>query len=203
LLLTQNPAIQEELHLSAAQRSAVGQLFQELRGRFQEDFNRLRQVGPQSAAAAAELKKRVAAAGQTALAGVLKPEQLQRLHEIELQGRGAEVLADPSVQAALDLTPDQKARVGAFLQLQAAAARDLVRKSREQGSPQPVERLLAERRREALEPARALLTDEQRASLARLLGAPFTFRPGTGTRPAGHGESPGESFGGGPDLEDL
>lgn len=64
---------------------------------------------PQQIEKAVQDKKDVVAATTVGVAGkVLKPTQVARLAQIELQNRGAEAFTDPKVEETLKLTDDQK-----------------------------------------------------------------------------------------------
>lgn len=67
---------------------------------------------PQQIEQGLQNKKDAAAATTVGVAGkVLKPTQVARLAQIELQARGAEAFTDPKVEEALKLTDDQKKAV--------------------------------------------------------------------------------------------
>jgi hypothetical protein len=201
VMLLRNPGVQEELGLDADQREQVRQVVQGLRRQFEGRVQGLQQLAPaQVHEQRAELMREMSQEARQRLAGVLGPEQLRRLWQIELQYRGAAAFDDPEVQAVLQLT-------GAHLdQLKAAvgqARQDLQDRIRSlQAEPSPAGRAeMVSLMRQVVEQAIAILSETQRQAWHELVGAPFTITPQA--PPDGSGRSmgrPGPRGPAGPDT---
>jgi len=117
-----------------------------------------------------------------ALADVLKPEQIKRLKQIQLQRQGTFAFMSPDTQMELKLTDDQKDKIktigddarqemGALFEEQDQAAR---------------QKKMAAFQKETMEKITAVLTDDQKKTWKEMTGEPFEYKP-----------DPGEGFGGG------
>lgn len=201
MVLLQNPGVQQELQLTPEQRAAVGQLFQRLKTKFQDEFRKAGRGGNP------ELRKSLADSAWGELPGILRPEQERRLREIETQARGAQALLDPDIQERLGLSEDQKGQLRTLLDAVRAEAQELMRQAKAQRNPQSAEKV-AGMRRDALTRATAILTESQNQSFRDLLGAPFELK----LAPRGPARRPGPGPGrrmvdpdalAGPDFDDL
>jgi hypothetical protein len=115
-----------------------------------------------------------------ALADVLKPEQLTRLKQIEVQQAGERAFTRPGVQAALKLTDGQKEQIKALTEDAAKQRRELFQGGNAQGSRDKMTAL----RKETLDKIQAVLTDDQKKSWKDLTGAPFELVRGPRRGPA-------------------
>lgn len=135
---------------------------------------------------------------------LLRPNQVRRLHELDLQWRGPLALTDPKVADKLDLTPEQRTKVSEALEDYYAARQKVmlkfngsVQKSSSPGDNAPnakptppsalneqdmrarmadAQKDIEQARKAAGEKALAVLTSDQRERWKTLLGQPFTFR---------------------------
>src|SRR4051812_11295105 len=100
-----NASVQKELKLDEQQIAKARQLFEESRAKVREHFETLRDLqGQDRAAKAAQLADALNADTEKALADVLRPEQLKRYEQINLQQHGPGILIFPKVQEPLRLT---------------------------------------------------------------------------------------------------
>jgi hypothetical protein len=187
--LLQDARVQNELGLGGRQVGQVQQAVRECRQKRQKDLQALRSRGAESGPELQELMAAVAAEALKALerAAVLTPEQKVRFQQILWQNRGPVAFSDPSLQAALGLTEEQKAAIRAAVaevwkKAQAGAAPA-------EGGPARAERMAAHRK-EAVGRALAALSEEQRQRWQELLGAPFVVELGP-VPPHGAGEGGG------------
>jgi hypothetical protein len=109
---------------------------------------------------------------QKVIAGVLKPEQVKRLKQIELQLQGVFALRSEELVKALDLTDDQKRQIKTLVADLENGGLNLVQTD-------PAERQKAWRKllKEAVEKIPSLLTPDQRKKWEELTGKPFELWP--------------------------
>jgi len=184
MLLT-NKGVQEELKLSDEQAKKVDAAVREVRQKHREDFEKLRDAsGSDRAERWGELRQKVDEETREELRGVLQPEQVRRLRQIRMQARGADALASPRLQEALDLTSDQKAKIHEINEDGHEEAREIFRSAGEDraGAMKKLQAL----HKETLDRAGAVLTDKQKAQWKEMAGEPFHIqwegRPGGGGR---------------------
>jgi hypothetical protein len=120
----------------------------------------------------AALTKKVRDENQKVIAGVLKPEQVKRLKQIELQLQGVFVLRNEELVKALDLTDDQIRRGNTLVAELENSGLNLVH-------IHPSERQKAYQKlfMEVVERIPSLLTPDQRKKWKELRGEPFALWP--------------------------
>jgi len=171
--LLMDPAVQQELHMTAQQVSLVQRRMQ---GAFQ--------IHPANTAPAqleAQMERRTADL-ERAVAAILSDVQLKRARQLSLQLEGGAALARSEIADQLDLTPDQRKQVAGILR----TSRDKTRAVMETLDPRttpPAAAQTAMTRSEAIRKAAdkallALLTDAQRRRWKNLVGQPFRFSGG-------------------------
>ncbi len=124
--LLMNEGVQKELKLTDEQTAKVESIARDVREKHQGDFAKLQDLDAQ------ERREKMAELGRTmngetnkALADVLKPEQMKRYHQIQLQAQGVQAFASPEVQSKLKLTADQKEKLQAIGQESMGQMREL------------------------------------------------------------------------------
>jgi Spy/CpxP family protein refolding chaperone len=157
-------SVQEELKLSEDQITKV----KEIQEKGQEARRGLRDIADENERR--QKAQELAKADEKAIGEVLKPEQVKRLKQIELQfsmRRGPQAFANEEVAAALNLTAEQKEKLKTI--------NDDFRKETE-----PLRGFSEENRKKREELAKAAndkvmgaLTDEQKTKLKELTGEPF------------------------------
>jgi Spy/CpxP family protein refolding chaperone len=173
-MLLSNKSVQKELKVSDEQAEKLNTLATETMAKNRERLQGLQGEERQSKMreARAELDK--------SLDGLLKPEQVKRFKQIEIQVGGFMAFNQPRVQEALKLTDDQKEKVRAIgEEIQGAMP------SREdfQSDRETAMKKMAEVQKGAKEKATALLTEDQKASWKELTGEPFDYKPEPPRRP--------------------
>jgi hypothetical protein len=104
------------LGLSLPQRDRVRELLRDVQRRFRVEVRgAMEECRAGGAPRRQELLGRLSQEALRILASYLAPGQVQRLRQIELQSRGPAAFADPAVQAALGLSPEQSQRVATVL----------------------------------------------------------------------------------------
>ena len=182
--LLNNPGVQKELKLDEAQIEKAGELSTETREQMmglREQIGNLQ--GPEAFTKMQELSKPINEAALKTAGEFLKPEQLKRLHQIEIQQRGpAGALADAEIAKKLKVTKDQETKVKSILADQQSAMGEL-RASFGQDRQAAMQKIQA-LRKETNAKVVALMSEEQLKSWKELTGEPFevTFQPRQGGR---------------------
>lgn len=193
--LLRMPEVQKELNLGEEQIKEVdaaleqigpgrgGFNFQELQNLSEED----RQKRMEEMRAKAEEATKAA---EEKMNKILKPEQLARLKQLNLQRQGAMALSRPDIAKDLGLTESQQEKLRGIQ----ASARPAGGGGRNQNlSDEERQKLFAEmreRQEKAQADMLAVLTDEQKTKFAELKGKEFTFPQFGG--PGGPGGNRGE-----------
>ena len=180
-MLAENESVQKELNIDKDQADKVKEAVDKVRDSHKDDFAKLQDLGQdERRAKSQELNRTVSEETLKALADVLKPEQLNRLKQIELQQAGDRAFTRPDVQKALNLTDDQKEQIKTITEDAAKQRRELVQGGNAQGSRDKLTSL----RKETLEKVQAVLTDDQKKTWKDLTGEPFQLTRGPRRRPA-------------------
>jgi hypothetical protein len=110
--LISNEAVQKELKMDKDQADKATEAVKKVRDKHADDFTKLRDVPQEERRAKTqELMKTVNDETLKAVGEVLKPEQLTRLKQIELQRASFAAFSRADVQEALKLTTEQKEKV--------------------------------------------------------------------------------------------
>jgi hypothetical protein len=178
-MLLSNSGVQDELKLDDSQKEKARAFAEqarekrtaardELQGLDQEErMKKFREMAAESNAAARKF------AGET-----LKPEQIKRLEQIELQVGGANAFAEEGLQKKLNLTADQKSAIASINESSMQEMREI---GRDVDFQERMEKM-REIRSKALDEIKGKLTDEQKTKYTELLGSPFEYKPEFGGR---------------------
>jgi hypothetical protein len=176
LQLFLNPGIHDELRLTPAQQDQIRDALQEVRKRFRGELKDVRDAGQEDVPEKRHgVRQHLLEEAFRVVAGILRPEQLKRLREIEVQTRGPGAFADPAVQAALGLTEEQKHQIRHAAE---SARREMQEWFRlgEAAEDEAGGDVIRELKRQILENILSSLSDRQRTVWQELTGAPFTAR---------------------------
>jgi Spy/CpxP family protein refolding chaperone len=181
-LLT-NKGVQQELKLDSQQVEKATKLAEEMGAKRREQFQSLQSLGEEERRAKMqEMTKTFAEENRKVLKELLKPEQYQRYEQIGLQQRGVTAFDDPDVQKKLNLTDDQKSKLKDMGESYRNDMREIFQSS--QGNFQEAGAKVSALRKERMEKAAAVLTDDQRKAWKEMTGEPFEVkfepRPGGG-----------------------
>jgi Spy/CpxP family protein refolding chaperone len=174
MLLT-NKGVQKELKVTDEQASKLEALAQETMEKQREQFGKLQDV-PQE-----ERREKMQAMARTmnadlrkSLDGILKPEQVKRFEQIQLQQSGTNAFTTPRVVDALKLTDDQKSKIQQINDGVFQSMRDL--REEFQSDREGAMKKMADLRKQALDKSLAVLTDSQKATWKELNGEPFEVK---------------------------
>ena len=176
-MLLSNKSVQKELKVSDEQVEKLNTLATETMAKNRERFQGLQDATPEER----QSKMREAQAELTkSLDGVLKPEQVKRFNQIELQVGGLMVFNQPRVAEALKVTDEQKEKIRGI----AEEARGAM-PSREdaQADPAAAMKKRTEITKGATEKVMALMTEDQKKEWKELTGEPFDYKPEPFRRP--------------------
>jgi hypothetical protein len=208
--LLQRIEVQTHLHLDLRQKNALAELQNgmqaDMRSRMQQVFQgnnpaNMRNMTPeQRNTQMQEMQGKVQAAMETfqgeltdKVKKILKPEQVTRLHQLDLQKRGPLGLSDAKVADELKLSPesraaiakisaDYQATVGKTMQEAFQSAAQNGNLQRGQGPDlsnrlSPVRKAIDKAKKDAEDKIVAALTTDEKAAWTAAQGDPFKFRP--------------------------
>lgn len=180
-MLLSNTSVQSELKLDADQIEKAKDLATKAREKFESERQSLEGLsGEERFQKMREIGKEVNQLAEKTAKEFLKPEQLKRLHQINLQQLGANAFREEHLQKKLKLTEDQKSSIDSIIQASNQEMREIFQSS--QGDRQGAMAKLAELRKETLNKIEAKLTSEQKESYTKLLGSHFELRREGGPR---------------------
>ncbi len=166
--LLMNPSVQEELKLDKGQVEKID-------AALKDDFGKLRNRDL-AQEERQEVMKKVQATSTKLVADVLKPEQKKRLGQIQRQVAGLGAFADPEVQKDLKLSDKQKDELKSLAESEQKESREIFQNAG--GDFQAAREKLRTLRKEKMEAAMKVLTDEQKKAYKESLGEPFEIRFG-------------------------
>lgn len=166
--------VQKELKLSDDQKQKLEDRLLETVQDAMEFFQKLEGLTP------AERDKELQAYRQKAherlaafLKDVLKPEQLQRMRQIELQQEGLFSLGRPDVMAEMKLDDDQRQRFMKNMMEMQHKLEPLIKEAQEKGNPEEIRPKAMALRKEYAGRIESILTDSQKERWKKMLGEPF------------------------------
>jgi hypothetical protein len=193
--------VQKDLHLSLKQKNALSQVLGESRAEAEQRIvqvmqNRRRMSREERMAAMQQARAQMPGyVGELPgnVKAILKPEQLDRLHQLDLQWRGPLALADPKVAQEAKTTPEHRSQIGVIVATaqaqQSTILQEAIQQWRQSAGPQggpvpdflsspssPVRKQTDAIRKDAEEQVLALLTGEEAAGWKAAQGEDFTFR---------------------------
>ena len=187
LMLLTNKSVQQELKVDDTQAEKLNSFAQGLREKQGEQFQKLQDLSQEERRAKMqELGQAMSAEIRKGLTDLLKPEQVKRFEQIQLQQMGVlGAPAMPRVQEALNLTDDQKSKLRSIQEEQQESMRELFQGGGSGGDRAAAMQKISELRKKGNDKAMALLTDSQKASWKDLTGEPFEVRIEPGQGPGG------------------
>ena len=173
-LLT-NKSVQEELKVSEDQTSKLTAFADEMRTKQREAFQGLQDLSDdERRTKMQELGRSMQEDINKGLAGILKPEQTKRFHQIQFQQAGVQAFSQPKVAGELKLTDDQKQKMQGLSQEMMGQMREIFQEA--QGDREAAMAKMTTLRKETQEKAAALLTDDQKKSWKEMQGSPFEIK---------------------------
>lgn len=175
-MLIRNEGVQKELKLDSDQVEKATAAVDKIQQKHQDEFAGLRDLGQEERREKmASLTKTVNEETLKALDGILKPDQIKRLKQLELQQRGEQAFTDPGVQSHLKLTSEQKEKIKTIAEDAAAQRRELFQPGGG-GDPQEAQKKMAALRKTTMDNITAVLTPDQRQTWKEMTGQPFEFQ---------------------------
>lgn len=206
--LLQHPEVQVEIGLTLMQRKKIAdirekqfiQMQERMRQTVQQTAQQARTANPQDRQA--QFQEMQAAMQQQVesfqgeltkeIEEILKPEQVKRLRELDIQYRGPMALADQRVANEVKLSPDTRGKVGPmvsdFIQKSNELRRQYIQDWAASGGPRsgrapdltsrasPVRRKVDPMKKETEKAILDLLSDDELKAWNAIQGAKFTFR---------------------------
>jgi hypothetical protein len=176
--LLANESVQKELKLDSAQIEKATALAAETREKMTDVRSKLEGLtGEELMAKRQELMKPINDEALKTAGTFLKPEQLTRVKQIELQQLGANALADPAIAKKLNVTDEQASKVKTILADSRSEMRELFQSAGDdrQAAMATVQAL----RKETNHKVMALMTGDQKKTWKEMTGEPFevVFQP--------------------------
>ena len=125
----------------------------------------------------------------------LNKDQVQRLHQIQLQFQGAQAFSDEHVQTRLKLTDAQKSEIAAINTEAREKLRSVFQDT--QGDREAAMAKITDLRKETLIKIESKLTDQQKTIWKEFLGRPFDIKFSVDGPPPGGGRDSATHRGGG------
>ena len=170
--LIENVGVQQELKLDNEQVEKAKAAVDKVREKHSADRAQLQDLSQEERREKSRaINQAVAEETMKALADVLKPEQIKRLKQIQLQRRGAEAFTEPEVQKALNLTGEQKAKIKTIAAEAAQERRELFQGGANRGGEEAQQKMAA-LRKVTVEKVSAVLTDDQKQTWKEMIGQP-------------------------------
>jgi Spy/CpxP family protein refolding chaperone len=170
--LLSNKSVHTELKVTDEQAEKLNTLARETREKQREEFQNLGDLSQEERREKMrELASTRDAELNKAMGEILKPEQVKRFRQIQLQQSGIAAFASPRVQEGLKLTDDQKSKLSEISQESGQAMREAFQEA--QTDREGAMKKIGELRRQATEKALGILTDEQKTTWKEMTGEPF------------------------------
>jgi Spy/CpxP family protein refolding chaperone len=166
--LLNHHAVRKELKLTDKQIKKVSDLAKDLREKQRKELANSRDMNPSERRQKFQELMTEIEERQKALAAVLTPDQEKRLHQLLRQRKGTAALLDPEVQSALKLSDEQKEKIKTIADKE-------MRVPFQSGPGGGILQKMKAIRKESMENATAVLTDEQKKTWKDLVGEPFDF----------------------------
>lgn len=179
-----NAGVQKEIGLDAQQIEKANKFVEEFGAKQRERFQGLQDLSQdERQAKMQELMKTANEETQKAIKEILKPEQVKRFNQIEMQQRGLRAFMDPEVRTKMKLTEDQGQEIRSLGETLQSESRDIREKN--QGDFQEIMKQMNALNKAKMEKVIALLTDDQKKTWKELTGEPFEVKFEPPRRPAG------------------
>jgi hypothetical protein len=180
LTLLRLKCVHREINATPEQARKLDALCDEFLKKGQEEAERVREIPKQDRRAKLlEMQRTRQEDRRKGVAAILKPEQVKRFDQIEIQQRSINAFEIPRVQERLKLTEGQKVQVQEINREMMDSIADLTRRAvRSDDIRKDAAELVRQvfpLRAQALAKCVAMLTDEQKATWNDLYGEPFVI----------------------------
>ena len=166
--------VQDELNLSDDQRQKLLERFYEYAQPTKNVFDKIADLKPQEAEREMQSHRQKSHERLAALLReTLKPEQLERLRQLELQQQGPPALGRPEIVKELNITHEQLNRFMGVIQDMYRTIEPLVKDAQSGGNPDEIRPKVTKVRKDHQDRIEAILTDAQKERWKKMLGKPF------------------------------
>jgi len=178
--------VKDELKITADQTAKLTELNDQQRTRMQEAFQSSGVQfggGPPDEATQKKMQEvmaKVTEQTQKDVDAILTPEQSKRLKELVVQRTGNGIANDPMFQKDLGITDDQKAKLASLQAKQREAMMSLFQN--QDMSREDRQAAMEKNTKIMNDEIDKILTDDQKAKVKTMGGAPFTFKDNPGGR---------------------
>ena len=173
--LIANKDVQKELKLTDEQTAKAEAAARVVREKHHGDFAKLDDLDAQERfEKTAEIVRTMTGETNKALADVLKPEQMKRYRQIQLQHLGLMAFTEPDVRSKLKLTDAQVGRIGRINADSQSQRRELAQGGG--GNREEMRKKAATLGKEGMDKALAVLSADQKQAWKDMTGEPFEVR---------------------------
>jgi len=172
--LIANEGVQKELKLTDEQTSKAEAVAREVREKYHGEFAKVEDLDAQKRSEKmAEIVRTMTSETNKALAEVLKPEQMKRYRQIQLQQLGLRAFTEPDVQSKLKLTDDQVGQIRRINADSQSQRRELSQGGGGGGNREEMRKKEATLGKESMDKALAVLSADQKQAWKDVTGEPF------------------------------
>jgi Spy/CpxP family protein refolding chaperone len=169
--LIANQGVQKELKLTAEQTSKAEAVARDVRAKHHGEFDKVDDLDAQKRPEKmAEIVRTMTSETNKGLADVLKPEQMKRYRQLQLQQLGLIAFTEPDVQSKLKLTDDQ---VGQIRKINADSQGQRLELPQGGGNREEMRKKAATLGKESMDKALAVLSADQKQAWKDLTGEPL------------------------------
>jgi hypothetical protein len=167
--------VQKELKITDEQKTKLQALADKARDEVRDSMSAMQDLteeerGKKMAEMQSEMQKRTEAYRKE-VAAILKPDQVKRLRQIELQQLHSAALLQPDVAEAVGLTDQQKTKLEEIATQSAEKSQSLFRD--QDGDRTQRREKMEQLRKDGDKQAMAVLNPDQKKKLAEMMGQPF------------------------------
>lgn len=177
-MLLANKSVQEELKMTKEQTEKMGNFQEKLMAKGQDLFGKLQGAKPEEMREMiTKLMKEINDDAEKTAKDVLKPEQMKRLKQIELQQAGLSNFTKEDIQKNLKLTADQKDKIKIVTDDATKDTQALLKDAgRDRQKLAEARKKVQALNKEANEKVQKFLTADQKKAMDDVLGAPFELK---------------------------
>ncbi len=181
--LINNEGVQKELKLDGDQLEKAKAAVQKIQEKHQDEFAKLQDLSREERGAKmGAIQQTISAETFKELDSILKPNQIKRLKQIQLQQSGVNAFTNPEVEKALKLDNAQKEKIKTIIGDAASQRRELFQGGGGGGDFQEMAKKMAAVQKENMDKVTATLSDDQKQAWKELVGQPFEFQFQPGRR---------------------
>jgi Spy/CpxP family protein refolding chaperone len=175
--LIANEGVQKELKLTDEQTSKAEAVARDVREKHHGEFAKVEDLdAKERSEKMAEIVRTMISETNKGLADVLKPEQMKRYRQIQLQQLGLMAFTEPEVQSKLKLTDDQVGQIRRINADSQSQRRELFQGGGGGGNREEMQKKEATLGKESMDKALAVLSANQKQAWKDMTGEPFEVK---------------------------